>query len=362
MTEPAKYFVPGPTWVRPEILAEMTRPMIGHRSSEFKDLFRRINLDLKELFATSQTTFVMTASGTGVMQAALENCVARRVLVTTCGAFSERWYNIAESLGYEVDRLDAGWGHTVNADALADHLARHHRAHYDAVTITHNETSTGVTNDVAELAAVVREEAPDALVLVDAVSSLGGIPVEFDKWGVDVCLASVQKCIALPPGITVVAVSDAALTRAKKHPYRGTYFDFVAYKEKADEDSVPSTPSIPHFYALAKQLDHMVRGEGLQARFDRHRRMRDLTHQRVARYAKLVAEPEFASNSVTAIAPVLPPDTIRDEMKKRGYTLGGGYGIWKDTTFRIGHMGDIPVADLESMLDVLDDVFRNAAT
>ena len=358
MSETAKYFVPGPTWVRPEILAEMTRPMIGHRSAEFKELFRRIIIDLKELFATSQTTFVVTASGTGVMQAALENCVARRVLVTTCGAFSERWYNIAESLGYEVDRLDAGWGKAVDPDDLADHLARHHRAHYDAVTITHNETSTGVTNDVAALTAVIREEAPDALALVDAVSSLAGIPVEFDRWGVDVCLASVQKCIALPPGITVVAVSDAALARAKKHPYRGTYFDFVAYKEKAEDDSVPSTPSIPHFYALAVQLEHILRGEGLAARFERHRRLRDITHQRIARYAKLASDPAFASNSVTAVAPVLPPETIRAEMKKRGYTLGGGYGIWKDTTFRIGHMGDISVADLETMLDALAEVTR----
>src|SRR5688572_27263373 len=205
----------------------MTRPMIGHRSTEFKELFRGINADLKTLFATKQDTFVVTSSGTGVMQAALENCVARRVLVTTCGAFSERWYNIAESLGYEVDRLDAGWGNAIDPTDLADHLARHHRAHYDAVTITHNETSTGVTNDVAALTAVVPGEAPAALVLVDAVSSLGGIPVEFDRWNVDVCLASVQKCIALPPGITVVAVSNQALARAKKHPYRGTYFDFV---------------------------------------------------------------------------------------------------------------------------------------
>lgn len=357
----AKFFVPGPTWVRPEILQEMTRPMMGHRSPEFRDLFRRINLDLKELFATAQTTFVMTCSGTGVMQAALENCVARRVLVTTCGAFSERWYNIAESLGYEVDRLDAGWGHAVDPTDLADHLARHHRAHYDAVTITHNETSTGVTNDVAALAAVVREEAPDALVLTDAVSSLGGIPVEFDNWGLDVCLASVQKCIALPPGITVVAVSNQALARAKKHPYRGTYFDFVAYKEKADEDSVPSTPSIPHFYALATQLEHILREEGLRARFDRHRTMRDTTIKRISRFAKLASDPNYASPTVTAIAPVLPPDTIRNEMKKRGYTLGGGYGAWKDTTFRIGHMGDISLADLEEMLDVLDEVFRSAA-
>lgn len=352
------FFVPGPTWVRPELLQEFLRPMIGHRSPEFRELFRGINFGLKELFGTKQSTFAITCSGTGVMQAALENCVARRVLVTTCGAFSERWYNIAESLGYEVDRLDAGWGNAVDPDALAEHLARHHRAHYDAVTITHNETSTGVTNDVAHLAAVVREEAPDALVLVDSVSSLGGIPVEFDKWNVDVCLASVQKAIALPPGITVCAASDAALARAKKHPYRGTYFDFLSYAEKANEDSVPSTPSIPHFYALAAQLRHILNEEGLEARYERHRQMRELVHERTLRFARLASDPAFASNTVTTLAPVLPPETIRTEMKKRGYTLGGGYGQWKDTTFRIAHMGDMPFRDVETMLDALADVTR----
>jgi aspartate aminotransferase-like enzyme len=356
MTEQARYFVPGPTWVRPEILQEMTRPMIGHRSGEFKQLFHRLNADLKTLFATKQTTFVITASGTGVMQAALENCVARRVLVTTCGAFSERWYNIGESLGYEVDRQDANWGQAVGPDDLADHLARHPRANYDAVTITHNETSTGVTNDVAALVQVIREEAPDALVLVDAVSSLGGIPVEFDAWGADICFASVQKAVALPPGITVVAVSERALERAKKHPYRGTYFDFLSYKKNADDDSVPSTPSIPHFYALAAQLDHIIRGEGLPARFERHRRMREITHARTAGFAKLASNPAYASATITALTPIAPPDAIRAGMKERGFTLGGGYGQWADTTFRIGHMGDIPVADLETMLDALAEV------
>jgi aspartate aminotransferase-like enzyme len=353
MTEIARYFVPGPTWVRPQILQELTRPMIGHRSNEFRDLFRGINADLKTLFNTTQTTFVVTASGTGVMQAALENCVARRMLVTTCGAFSERWYNIGESLGYEVDRLDADWGHAVDADELGDHLARHHRAHYDAVTITHNETSTGVTNDVPALIKAIREEAPDALILVDAVSSLGGIPVEFDSWGADVCLASVQKAIALPPGITVVAVSDKALERAKKHRYRGTYFDFLSYKKHADDHSVPSTPSIPHFYALATQLEHIVRGEGLDARYERHRKMREITHATAVNFAKLAADPAHASATVTALAPIVPVATIRAEMKSRGYTLGGGYGQWADTTFRIGHMGDISIADLQAMLDVL---------
>lgn len=357
MTTEARYFVPGPTWVRPEILQELTRPMIGHRSAEFKELFHRINADLKGLFNTAQDTFVVTASGTGVMQASLENCVKRRVLVTVNGAFSERYFNVAQSLGYEVDRFETEWGKAIDPDALADHIESRH-GHYDAVTLTHNETSTGVTNDVQALARVVREETPDSLILVDAVSSLGGIPVNFDEWGIDVCFASVQKCVALPPGITVAAISGAALERAKKHPYRGTYFDFLEYKKQADGDSVPSTPSIPHFYALAAQLEHMLRTETLAARFERHRQMRDISLERTSKYARPAADPAHASASVTALYPVMNPEEIRSRMKQRGFTLGGGYGQWKDTTFRIGHMGDIPVASLNAMLDALDEVVR----
>lgn len=355
--EECRFFVPGPTWVRPEILREMTRPMIGHRTPEFRELFHGINADLKPVFRTSQTTLVATCTGTGLMQAALENCVARRVLITTCGAFSERWLAIAESLGYEVDRVDAPWGKAIDVDELADHLTSR-RGHYDAVTITHNETSTGVTNDVAALAAVVHEEAPDTLVLVDAVSSLGSMPVEFDQWRLDVCLASVQKGLALPPGVAVAAVSERALECAKKHPYRGTYFDFLKYVEAGAEDSVPSTPSLPHFYGLAAELHHILREEGLEARFERHRKMRDLTIARTAKYAKLASDPDHASTSVTALAPLGDPKELREAMKQRGFTLGGGYGQWKDTTFRIGHMGDIPVDALETMLDALGEVAR----
>jgi aspartate aminotransferase-like enzyme len=347
-----KYFIPGPTWVRPEILQEMTRPMIGHRSAEFRALFARIVPDLKTLFGTAQDVFVATCSGTALMEAALLNTAKQRVLVTTCGAFSERWLSIAESLGLEVDRLDAGWGNAVDAEELVDHL-RSRRAHYDAVTITHNETSTGVTNDVAALARAVRDESPDTLVLVDAVSSLGGIPVRFDEWGLDVCLASVQKGIALPPGITVFAVSQQALARAQKVPYRGTYFDFLSFKKNADDGSVPSTPSIPHFYALAAQLEQMIRGEGLEARYRRHVAMRDLTLERTARMAKAASDRAHASATVTALEPLRDPEEIRDAMKKRGFTLGGGYGQWKSKTFRIGHMGDMTLDDVSAMLDVL---------
>jgi aspartate aminotransferase-like enzyme len=154
-----------------------------------------------------------------------------------------------------------------------------------------------------------------------------------------------------------MTVSAQALARAKKIPYRGVYFDFLAYKKNADEGSVPATPSLPHFYALARQLDDILRKETLEARFRRHRAMRDATIERTASFAKLAADREHASNTVTALQPLTKkPDEIRNEMKKRGFTLGGGYGEWKESTFRIGHMGDIPLADLNAMLDVLEEV------
>jgi aspartate aminotransferase-like enzyme len=289
------------------------------------------------------------------MEASLTNCVPRRLLVTTCGAFSERWFAIAESLGLEVDQLNAGWGNAVDPEALADHL-NSRRTHYDAVTLTHNETSTGVTNDVAALARVVRQESPNTLILVDAVSSLGGIPVLFDEWGLDVCLASVQKGIALPPGITVFAVSARALAQCKKRPYRGTYLDFLNYKKHGDEGNVPTTPSIAHFYALARQLDDIINVETLEARYRRHEAMRDTTIRRTAGYAELASDPDHASATVSALIPNRAPDELRAEMKKRGFTLGGGYGKWKATTFRIGHMGDIRLDDLNAMLDVLESL------
>lgn len=356
MAAECKYFVPGPTWVRPEILHEMTRPMIGHRSSEFRDLFRQIRDDLKSLFHTTQNVFIATSSGTGLMEGTLVNCVRRSVLVTSCGAFSERWFKMSQQLGLEGDHLEHAWGEAIDPVRLGDFIVgRHH--HYDAVTITHNETSTGVLNDLPALAKAVRRHSPDALILVDAVSSLGSTPLMFDEWGLDVCLASVQKGLALPPGLTVFAVSDRALKNAEKKSYRGTYFDFLEFKRNADSDGVPFTPSIPHVYALARQLDHILRGETLESRWARHLEMRELTRQRTSAYAELMCARENASPSVSALKPTRRDATsILSAMKERGYTLGGGYGKWKGESFRIGHMGDIRVADLSAMLDDLERV------
>lgn len=355
MTE-SRYFIPGPTWVRPEILAELTHPMVGHRSADFKQLARQILSDVKELFGTRQHAFVATSSGTGVLEGAMINCVPRSVLVTTCGAFSERWLSIAQQLGLEADRLSVPWGESIDPTRLADHLrGRHH--HYDAVTITHSETSTGVMNDVQALAAVIREASPDSLILVDAVSSLGSARLLFDEWNLDVCVASTQKGIALPPGLTVFAVSEKAMACAARKPYRGTYFDFLEFQKNLETGGIPFTPAIPLYYALAAQLSHILRSEGLENRWNRHEEMRRITREKTAPYAEPSCPVAEGSMSVTALRPKQgsAPDVVA-AMKKRGFVLGGGYGKWKEETFRIGHMGDITVTALEAMLEVLGEV------
>jgi aspartate aminotransferase-like enzyme len=353
--EKSRFFVPGPTWVRPEILEAMTGPMVGHRSAAFSELFISIAADLKELFRTTQHTFIATSSGTGLMEGALYNCVPRRLLVTTCGAFSERWMHIAQQSGLEVDHLDHPWGEPVNPDRLARHIGSR-RQHYDAVTITHNETSTGVINDLETLSAVVHAESPGTLVLVDAVSSLGSAPVLFDEWKLDVCFASVQKGLALPPGLTVFAVSEQAMAAAANKRFRGTYFDFLLYQKNAADGSTPFTPSLPHCYALATQLDSILRNETLERRWERHARMRELTLERTARHSTLASRSDSASPSVSALSPLdlAAPEVVR-RMKERGFILGGGYGQWKPSTYRIGHMGDISIESLTEMLDVLEE-------
>lgn len=357
MSELPRYFVPGPTWVRPEVLAAMSQPMIGHRTAEFKSLFSRIASDLQQLFRTSGQTFVAAASGTGLLEGAILNSVPRRVLVTTCGAFSERWFDIAQRTGVEADPLHAEWGEAIDPDRLATHLRGRHHQHYDAVTITHSETSTGVLNDVAALAEVIRDVSPDTLILVDAVSSLGSAPVLVDDWGIDVCVASTQKGLALPPGITVFSVSPRALERASRKQFRGTYFDFVKFAESAADSSVPFTPSVPHMYGLAFQLDAILRDETLERRWERHREMRALTRTMTAAFAEIPYELSISSPSVTALRPKMKEARqIVSEMKARGYTLGGGYGEWRESTFRIGHMGDIPLEAARQMLRELEEV------
>jgi predicted phosphoserine aminotransferase len=345
-------FIPGPTEVRPEILAAMSRPMIGHRSSACKDLVLRLARGLSPIFGTARPALFETCPATALMEAAMRNLVRKRVLVLTCGAFSERWHKIAQTCGKEADALAVEWGRANGPDELARALAS---GRYDAVTITHNETSTGAMNPLAELAGVARRH-DDVVVMVDVVSSLAGAPVDFDTNGLDLAFAGSQKCLALPPGLTVYALSERALARAAEVAGRGWLLDFVRAAKAFETGETSATPSIPHLFALEAQLA-AIAAEGLPARFGRHAAMA----RRTQRFAKDVGlsmfpEPSAWSPTVSTLsAGAVDVERLIAAVRKRGFVLSNGYGKLKGRTFRIGHMGDHAPERLEALLSAIQE-------
>ena len=270
--EPIQFFLPGPTWVRDDVREAMLQPVVGHRSPSFKKLYNSLGPRLQKVFRTTTDTPVATGSATLVMESAVTSVVAADVLNLTCGAFSERWHTISRSLGKRADRVSVPWGRAMDPDLVRAALRK---KRYDAVTMVHNETSTGVINPLEELSRVVREES-DALVLVDTVSSLAGAPVETDTWGLDIVLASIQKALAAPPGVAVFAISERAAERAEGVAGRGFYTDLVRYRDKHRGGGTITTPAVSILYALDRQLD-VVLDEGMEARWARHARLRDRT-------------------------------------------------------------------------------------
>jgi len=346
-------FSPGPTEVAPEILARMARPVIGHRGPEMKDLVDDLLPRARRLFETAANDVFFTAcSGTGLHEAAIRNCVGRRVLVPICGAFSERFHQVAVACGVGADPLPVEWGRAVRPEAVDEKLAT---KQYDAVALVHNETSTGVTNPLADIARVVRRH-EDVLLLVDCVSSLAGMPVEVDRNGIDVALASVQKCLALPPGFSLCSVSARALERSRSLSGKGYYFDFIRLKSAYDRSLPLATPSISHMFALQAQLER-IEAEGYVARFARHTAMAEMARAWAERRFALYAEPGARSDTVTCVRNsrgIRVADLV-NAVGERGYALSNGYGTLKEETFRIGHMGDHSVAGLERFLAVVDE-------
>ena len=221
-----KLFIPGPVEVSPKTLAAFSRPMIGHRGSEFKALYGAMQPQLQTLFGTTQPVFLSTSSAWGVMEGAIRNLVHRRVLCCMLGAFSDKWLEVSRRCGKEADPLQVEWGDYIPPEALEAKLAT---GAYDTVTLIHNETSTGVMNPLAEICAVVRRF-PEVLLIVDTVSSFSAVPIAMDELGIDVLLTGSQKALALPPGLALFAVSEKAFARAARTADRGYYFDFLEFK------------------------------------------------------------------------------------------------------------------------------------
>lgn len=356
-----RLFIPGPIEVRKEILEAQSVWMIGHRGSEFEKLFSSLQGKLRQLFYTKSRVYVSTSSGTGLWEAASRNCIRdnKKVLHLVNGAFSERWAGVSESNAKPVDTIEVDWGKSIKVDQLEAQLKKQA---YDAVAIVLNETSTGVKAPLEDMVKVIKQY-PDTLILVDAVSILGGYKVDFDSLGLDVLLTSTQKAMALPPGLAFAAVSDRVLERAKQVPYRGYYFDFIELENFLVKNNTPSTPNVSLMYAADKELDYML-AEGLDARFARHQKMAEMTRA----WAKgcgfeMFSEEGFHSPTVSAIANTRNIDIsgLNKFLKTLGMTLSDGYGKLKGKTMRIAHMGDLMPSDVQELLDGINAFIAKGA-
>lgn len=348
--------LPGPVEVRPEILDAQAEWMIGHRSTAFAELFARMQDKLRQAFFTRNRVFVHGSSGTGLWEGASRNCVrdGHKVLHLVGGAFSERWADVSRLNGKDVDVIAVEWGRAHTPEMVAEALKQQA---YDAVCVVHNETSTGVTNPVREIAAVVRPY-EDTLILVDSVSGFLGAELRTDDWGLDLVLTSSQKAFALPPGLAFAAISDRVLERARQVTNRGYYFDFIEIDALLQKNNTPSTPPVSLMFAADRQLGDILGGEGVEGRWERHLHMRAITNDWAAqRGLANFAQQGYWSPTVTTVANTrgFDVDAMAKFMGGRGYSMDKGYGKIKGKTFRIAHMGDMRVSTLEDILSGLDD-------
>jgi aspartate aminotransferase-like enzyme len=349
-----KLFIPGPVEVSEKTMRAFSRPMIGHRSKDFQALNAAIQPGLQQLFYTKQPVFVSTSSAWGVMEGSIRNLVSKKVLTCMSGAFSDKWFDVAKKCGKSAEALQVEWGQPILPEAIEAKLAT---GEFDAITVIHNETSTGTMNPLPEIAQVMRKF-PDVQFIVDCVSSLTAMKIPFDELGIDVMLAGTQKALALPAGAALFTVSEKAFVKAATIKDRGYYFDFLEFKKNQETSMTPTTPSISHFYALQSKLEDIF-AEGQEARYARH-----LENAKVTRaWAKekgFSLFPKEGYESVTLSC--LRNDRGIDLPKlnsilkaKHSCVIDGGYGKIKGTSFRIAHMGDETTNNIRELLGWIDE-------
>src|SRR5436309_6673096 len=348
-----KLFTPGPVEVSAKTLAAFSRPMIGHRGEDFKNLYRDVHPKLQTLFGTRQSVFLSTSSAWGVMEASIRNLVDRGVLCCMCGAFSDKWLDVARRCGKNAEPLQVEWGKHIDQKNVDRELAS---GKFDTVTLIHNETSTGVMNPLPEICCTLAK-CPDVALIVDAVSSFSAMKIDMDALGIDVMLTGAQKALALPPGFSLFSVSEKAFARAEKQKDRGYYFDFLEFNKQQSEFMTPSTPSIGHIFALQSKLEEIF-SETLPARFARHARTNALVHDWVLkRDFEFFAEENFRSLTLTCVKHNRGIDVtklVRDLREKHHLVIDGGYGKIKGQSFRLSNMGDETEETVSHLLACLD--------
>lgn len=354
--------IPGPTPLPDEVLDAMHRDMISHREGEFRDMLRDVTLMLKQGFQTEGDVLVFPGAGTGGLEASIANLFSPgdTVISLSIGSFGDRYAEIAERFGLHVVRVSSEWGQTVNLPDFEQVLLE--TPNVKGVLVTHNETSTGVQNDVESLGRVVRSVADNdaraPLLLVDCISSLGAVDIPVDKWGIDVAITASQKAWMAPPGLTMLSVSERAWASNRGAKLPRFYWDFAEAKRYLNKLETPYTPAVSLLYALQTSL-RLISDEGLQNVFARHERIRDQVREGV-RYLglELLATDEIASRTVTAIK--VPQDRTASEMlaamREQGVIIAGGQDAYKERIIRIGHMGFVNAADIDQVLAALEHV------
>jgi len=349
-----KLFIPGPVEVSEKTMRAFSRPMIGHRSKDFQALYADIHPKLQQIFFTKQPVFVSTSSAWGVMEGAIRNLVSKKVLNCMSGAFSDKWFDVAKKCGKSAEALQVEWGQPILPEAIEAKLST---GEFDAITLIHNETSTGTMNPLFDIAKVMRKF-PDVQFIVDCVSSFTAMKIPFDELGIDIMLAGTQKALALPAGAALFTVSEKAYAKAATIKDRGYYFDFLEFKKNQESSMTPTTPSISHFYALQSKLEDMLT-EGLDARYARHLENAKVTRSWVKeRGFNFFPKEGYESVSLTCVSNNRNIDIakVNSTLKaKHSCVIDGGYGKIKGTSFRISHMGDESTANIKQLLGWLDE-------
>jgi aspartate aminotransferase-like enzyme len=354
-----KLYIPGPIAVSEAAFAAMSHPMIGHRSKDFAALYAEIQTGLQQLAGTKDPVYLSTSSSWGSMEGAIRNVVAKKVLCCMNGAFSDKWLDVSRRCGKQAEGLQFEWGQPVDPEAVRSELSK---GGYDAITIIHNETSTGTMTDLAALMKVVREF-PEVVSIVDTVSSFSAVPTPKDELGIDVLITGTQKAIALPPGLSLLSVSKKALDRARTVEGRGYYFDFVEFDENHKKNNTPSTPAISLIFGLQFRLNDIAK-EGLANRYARHVKTNNMLRDWAkGRGMTMFPKAGYESRSLVCVNTPADVDTEKvNKILKSDYNcmINLGYGKIKGKTFRISNMGDETEATIGELITQLDDAFNRS--
>ncbi|MFP6854471.1 MAG: alanine--glyoxylate aminotransferase family protein [Opitutales bacterium] len=352
-----KLFSPGPVAISDKTYEAMTHPVMGHRSGDFVELYQAVQPGLQKLFATESPVFLSTSSAWGLMEGAIRNVSSKRVLNCMCGAFSDKWFDVSRRCGKEATDLRFEWGRPVEPEAVRKELEQ---GKYDAITLVHNETSTGVMNPLSEIMAVVREF-PEVISIVDTVSSFSALPTPMDQLGVDVMLTGTQKALAMPPGLALFAVSERAMERASSMEGRGYYFDFLEFQKNHEKGMTPSTPVIPLIHALRSKLDDIAE-EGLDARYARHRLTNACTRRWMEQHGfRLFPDEKNAAVTLCCIDNCRELDLVNFNkalQSEKKFSINCGYGKIKGKTFRISNMGDETEETMAELFNAMNDLIE----